>query len=149
IVRDVFQTLKLIASEKSVHLRAEGLETLPELVADERRLYTALYNLVINAIPEVSAGGTITVSGRREEGRPWISIFVEDDGRGMTREIREALFTAKLVTSKAEGTGFGTKIVKDVVDAHGGEISVESELGKGTKFRLRLPLHARGEVNAP
>jgi signal transduction histidine kinase len=58
----------------------------------------------------------------------------------MTAEIRDHLFTNRLVSSKTGGTGLGTKIVKDVVDMHGGRISVESEPDKGTTFEIRLPI---------
>jgi signal transduction histidine kinase len=61
-------------------------------------------------------------------------------GRGMPSEIRDRLFSAKAVSTKRGGTGLGTKIVKDVVDAHNGKISVESEPGVGTTFHLRFPL---------
>lgn len=53
----------------------------------------------------------------------------------------DSLLTSRVISRKAGGTGLGTKIVKDVVDAHGGEIAVESQEGKGTTFQIRLPLH--------
>jgi signal transduction histidine kinase len=55
--------------------------------------------------------------------------------------VRDALFTTQVISRKAGGTGLGTKIVKDVVDAHKGSIEVESELGVGTTIRIRLPLN--------
>lgn len=140
IVRDVFETLKILAAESDIALGAEGLELIPELRADESRLYTAIYNLVINAIPEVKKGGKISISGRVDGAM--LALQISDDGRGMKPEVRDALFSAKAVSAKAGGTGLGTKIVKDVVDAHGGKISVVSELGKGTIFHLAIPLDA-------
>jgi len=67
-------------------------------------------------------------------------VSVADTGRGMPPEVRENLFTGKVTTRKAGGTGLGMKIVKDVVDAHRGLITVESEEGVGTTFHLRFPL---------
>ena len=58
----------------------------------------------------------------------------------MTADIRDHLFTNRLVSSKSGGTGLGTKIVKDVVDMHGGRITVESQPGCGTTFDIRLPI---------
>ncbi len=58
----------------------------------------------------------------------------------MPPEVRDRLFTAQAISTKKEGTGLGTKIVKDVIDAHGGRISVESELGVGTTFYMHLPI---------
>jgi signal transduction histidine kinase len=140
VLEDVLQTLRGVASEKEVTLATKGLEELPDFVADERRLYNAFYNLVSNAIPEVPAGGTVTVSARYDPSERMVLVAVADTGRGMPAEIRDRLFGTRAVTTKTGGTGLGTKIVKDVVDAHKGAISVESQEGKGTTFLLRLPL---------
>lgn len=64
---------------------------------------------------------------------------MEDNGKGMTPEVRDAIFGDRFVTTKKDGTGLGTKIVRDIVLAHKGTIEVESELGVGTRFLLRLP----------
>jgi len=145
VMASVFQTLRLSAEQQGVALRTEGLEALPAIRADEGRLFTAFYNLVNNAIPEVPAGGSITVRGRVEPDGKAVVVSVSDTGRGMPTEIRESLFTYRAVSRKAGGTGLGTKIVKDVVDAHGGHIAVESDVGKGTTFHLTLPIEGPGE----
>ena len=144
MVAGVLKTLGVLAKDKGLALRAEGLDGLPLVLADERRLYNAFYNLVNNAIPEVPAGGSITISGRAEPEAGAIVIAVADTGRGMPPEIRDHLFTRRSISLKAGGTGLGIKIVKDVVDAHGGEITVESRAGQGTTFFLRLPLQPPG-----
>lgn len=148
IVEQVVKTLKFLADEQGVALRTEGLSQLPAIQADERRLYNAFYNLVNNAIPEVPQGGTITIGGKSEG--ETVVIAVADTGKGMPPEVRERLFTPRAISTKAGGTGLGTKIVKDAVDAHRGTISVESQLGMGTTFCLRLPLNqpdSASEVN--
>jgi len=66
---------------------------------------------------------------------------VADTGKGMKPEIRDRLFTPRTLSSKPGGTGLGTKIVKDVVTAHHGEIRVESELRKGSRFYITFPVH--------
>ena len=109
-------------------------------MADERRLFNALYNLINNAIPEVAPGGTITVSTKEEPVGVGLLVSIEDTGKGMSPEVRDTLFTAAAKSSKPGGTGLGTKIVKDVVVAHHGRITVESKLGVGTTFHLYLPL---------
>ena len=139
IVAMVHETLQLMAKEKGIELHTEGLDDLPVIQADERRLFNAFYNLINNAIPEVPAGGIITVRGHFEEQGQAVVLSVSDTGRGMPPELRDSLFTAKAVSRKAGGTGLGTKIVKDVIAAHHGSISVESEENKGTTFHIRLP----------
>jgi len=140
VILEVFQTLQVLAREKQIALRTDGLESLPEFHADERRLYNAFYNLTNNAIPETPRGGSITVRGHLDQDTGGIALAVADTGRGMPPEIRDRLFSAKAMSTKKGGTGLGTKIVKDVVDAHKGKIWVESEPGVGTTFHLRFPL---------
>ena len=144
VVGSVLETLGLLAKERGITLCAEGLDALPPIMADERRLYNAFYNLVNNAIPEVPSGGSITVRGRVEPPHKVVLLSVADTGRGMPPEIRDHLCTARAISSKKSGTGLGTKIVKDVVDAHNGQITVESEVGKGTTFHLSLPIEQPG-----
>lgn len=144
VMRNVLDILGLPAQEKRIALRCEGLDALPSIQADEQRLYNAFYNLINNAIPEVPEGGTITVRGQADPVTKSVHVAVADTGRGMPPEIRDSLFTARAISRKPGGTGLGTKIVKDVVDAHGGGISVESEEGRGTTFHLRLPIHPPG-----
>ena len=140
VLESVLQTLTVLATDKGVALLTEGLDTLPPIMADEHRLYNAFYNLVNNAIPEVPRGGSVTIGGHCEPGNGVVVLSVADTGRGMPPEVRDRLFTARAVSTKKGGTGLGTKIVKDVVEAHKGTITVESEVDKGTTFRLRLPL---------
>jgi len=142
VAESVVKTLRVVADEKGVMLSLKDLDTLPILMADERRLFNAIYNLVNNAIPEVPSGGSIAVIGKLEPDGKNVLLSVADTGRGMPREVRESLFSARAISRKAGGTGLGTKIVKDVVDAHGGTIWVESEEGVGTTFHIRLPLSA-------
>ena len=143
VVLEVFHTLQGLARDKQITLRTDGLDSLPEFHADERRLYNALYNLINNAIPETPPGGSITVRGHLDQDTGSIALAVADTGRGMSPEIRDRLFSANAVSTKKGGTGLGTKIVKDVVDAHKGKIWVESEPGAGTTFQLRFPLDPR------
>lgn len=137
VVKEVLATLSVLASERKISLAIEDLDQLPAIQADEKRLYNALYNLVNNAIPEIQAGGSITISGRVDAGG--IIVSVADTGQGMTPDVRESLFTPAVISTKRSGSGIGMKIIKDAVDAHHGRIWVESVVGKGTAFHLWLP----------
>jgi signal transduction histidine kinase len=141
VISNVYKTLGVMAQEKHVALKTERLEMLPPIVVDERRLYNAFYNLVNNAIPEVPSGGSVTVRAEHDLAAATITVCVADTGKGMKPEIRDRLFTPRTISSKPGGTGLGTKIVKDVITAHGGQIRVESELGRGSAFYLTFPMH--------
>ena len=140
IAESVVKSLRSAAQQRQVNLVLDGLHTLPAIAGDEARLHSLLYNLVNNAIPEVPPHGLVTISGSHRDGDDWLQLRVADTGKGMPVEVRDQLFTNRLVSSKTGGTGLGMKIVKDVVDMHGGRISVESEPDKGTTFEIRLPI---------
>jgi signal transduction histidine kinase len=140
VVSSVYTTLRILADERGVVLRAEGIDSLPVIRADESRLFNAIYNLVNNAIPEVPSGGSVTIQGRTDQPGRNIVLSVVDTGKGMSPEVRDSLFTYQAISRKVGGTGLGTKIVKDVVDAHGGTITVESKQGVGTSFHITLPV---------
>jgi signal transduction histidine kinase len=140
IAESVVKALRTAAQQRQVLLKVEGVHDLPAIAGDEARLYSMLYNLVDNAIPEVPAHGSVTITGSHEAGDECILVQVADTGKGMPADIRDHLFSNRLVSSKNGGTGLGTKIVKDVVDMHGGRISVTSEAGRGTTFDIRLPI---------
>jgi signal transduction histidine kinase len=140
VVESVFETVRWLATDNGIALKTEGLETLPAIRMDERRLFNAFYNLVNNALAEVPAGGSITVAGKHDPVRQCVWLRVVDTGCGMPPDVRDSLFTAQAKSRKAGGTGLGTKIVKDVIDVHGGAITVDSTLGVGTTFTLVLPI---------
>jgi signal transduction histidine kinase len=145
VVESVLKILEVLAKEKNVVLCTKNLDALPIIVADEQRLFNAIYNLVNNAIPETPPGGSITISGRTEANGKSLILSVSDTGQGMPDAVLQSLFTPYTISRKVGGIGLGTKIVKDVMDAHGGKITVESREGVGTTFHLHLPLAPPGE----
>jgi|GEM_PF-2551719 len=142
VVEEVFVSLRLYGKERGVSLHVQGLDSLPLIQADTHRLFNALYNLINNAIPEIPVGGSVTVVGSLGPEAKTVVIRVADTGGGMPPEIRDSLFSKGAISGKLGGTGLGTRIVKDVVDAHGGTITVDSEQGEGTTFTMELPIHS-------
>ena len=145
VVQKVAKPLALLAEKSGVRIRTDELGDVPEALVDEKQLYNAIYNLVNNAVPETPEGGEISVrtsavtEGEFPEGS-YVMIEVADTGRGMPPEVKARLFTDDAVSTKPGGTGLGTRIVKNVVTAHGGTIHVESQPGQGSTFYLKLPL---------
>jgi signal transduction histidine kinase len=115
------------------------------IAADAELLHRALSNLVLNAMDAMPQGGTLTLRTRDNADRAYIEIA--DTGAGLTPEECERLFTP-YYTSKQHGTGLGLAIVQSVISDHGGTISVRSQPGKGTTFRVELPRNL-GKLHAP
>lgn len=144
LAEKVFADLNSRAENKSVQLTNE----LPELLAraDTNRIDQVLANLVDNAIKYGRAQGSVVVGGRPVEGDK-LEIYVRDDGPGIPPEALDRVFERFYRVDKARsrdqgGTGLGLSIVKHIVQAHGGKVWVESDLGKGATFFFTLPAEA-------
>jgi two-component system, NtrC family, nitrogen regulation sensor histidine kinase NtrY len=111
-------------------------EPLPEIDADADLLHRAFQNLVLNALDAMPAGGTLTMRTSEHDGS--VRIEVADTGKGLTPEECSRLFTP-YYTTKVQGTGLGLAIIQSVVSDHHGTISVSSDEGRGTTFRIELP----------
>ena len=121
-------------------------EPLPEIDADPDLLHRAFQNLVLNALDAMPAGGTLTLKTSEHDSN--VRIEVADTGKGLTPEECSRLFTP-YYTTKLQGTGLGLAIVQSVVSDHHGTISVTSDEGRGTTFRIDLPQRQAGHVAAP
>jgi two-component system nitrogen regulation sensor histidine kinase NtrY len=106
-----------------------------EVRADPDQLRRALHNLVLNALDAMPQGGALVFRTSRHDNK--VAIEISDDGEGLTPEECDRLFTP-YYTTKQHGTGLGLAIVQSVVSDHKGTITVHSELGKGTTFRIEL-----------
>jgi signal transduction histidine kinase len=127
------------ARRKNITLALEA-DVMTPLLADEPQLERVVTNLVANAIKYTPSGGQITVVTGRENGR--VTIAFRDTGRGIPADELPHLFEKYRRVREAkrtEGTGLGLFIAKTIVDAHGGDIRVESEPGAGSTFTLLLP----------
>lgn len=104
---------------------------------DARLIKQAVLNLMINAVQAMPDGGELILSAGREDGRARIDVI--DTGPGIAAEALPNIFNAYYSTKKS-GTGLGLAISQRIVHEHGGAITVESEIGKGSDFRLSVPL---------
>ena len=121
-------------------------EPLPDVDADPDLLHRAFQNLVLNALDAMPAGGTLTLRTSEKDGN--VRIEVADTGKGLTPEECSRLFTP-YYTTKSQGTGLGLAIVQSVVSDHHGTISVTSDEGRGTTFRIDLPQRQAGRPSPP
>ena len=118
--------------------------TLPRVPADEGQLRQALLALLMNALDATQSGGHVEIETRRE-GTDSIVLTVADSGAGIPRENLDKIFSPFFTTKPVgQGTGLGLAICHGIVSSHGGEIQVESEVDKGTRLSLVLPLSRAG-----
>jgi signal transduction histidine kinase len=110
---------------------------IPPFPFDAELMERVFYNLVLNAVQATEPGGAVTVKTRAEGGM--VEIAVIDRGAGIDPKNRDSIFNP-FFTTKSQGVGLGLAIVAKIVDEHGGKITVESELGKGSVFRVLLPV---------
>ena len=118
---------------------------LPKAQADQQQIHEVFCNLIENAMDAMPEGGTLTVQTQVVEGPPpekingWLAVDIADTGPGIAPEHRELIFQPFFTTKKSgRGTGLGLAIAFDTVRAHGGQMLVDSESGKGTRFRVLL-----------
>ena len=113
---------------------------LPPIDADPQQLEQVLINLYLNAIDAMPEGGTLTVGAEQNSTNQATVIMVTDTGRGMTDDEAKKIFQPFYTANKKTGLGLGLPICERIVKNHGGRIEVESEPGKGTTFKVILPL---------
>lgn len=109
----------------------------PEITSDFSMIKRALTNLVQNAIQAMPQTGKLTLTATKKQAK--VMISVEDTGVGISEEVKPKLF-APMVSTKAKGQGLGLAVVKRLVEALNGEITYKSQVGKGTKFTVSLPI---------
>jgi GAF domain-containing protein/ActR/RegA family two-component response regulator len=119
----------------------ELADRLPKVAADPAELREAFTNLVLNAVDAMPSGGTLTLRTSVGEGAAGSEVRVEvsDTGTGIPEAIREKIFDPFFTTKGPKGTGLGLSMAYGILSRHGGRITVESEEGRGTTFRLSFP----------
>lgn len=161
ILRQTRQVARVLADRQGLSFSFQVEDNLPVIKGDDNRLFQVLNNLVSNAIKFTPAGGEIEVRAYTlhvvgESAKPppvprglnltdgdWFIISVADTGMGIAPEEVQYLFTRLHRSPEAgrraiQGTGIGLYVAKAIVDAHGGQIGMESEAGKGSTFRIAL-----------
>ncbi len=142
VVKAALRTLLLQAEKRNIKLYTKLASDLPMIKADVNKIIWVLTNLVGNALRYTNEGGSITVRAIRKGAR--LLVSVKDTGKGISPEHHDQVFQ-KYVQIKDDdypsgGAGLGLAICKEIVEAHGGEIWVKSELGKGAVFTFSVPV---------
>ena len=145
IVAQVASTLEPLAAKSQIHLDFEAAGA-GLVLADEGKVKQMILNLVSNAIKFTAEGGTVTINAARVADR--LEIVVSDNGIGIAAEDLQRVFKEfqqvdSGINRKQQGTGLGLALTRSFAILHGGDVRVESELGKGSRFTIDIPVEAR------
>jgi len=120
---------------------------LPLITGDASQLHQVLVNLVVNAIQAMPSGGILTIETTRDKDE--VLLSVQDTGTGMSEDVLKQIFIPFFTTKQVgQGTGLGLAVVHGIVTSHGGTIHVDSEVGQGTRFEVRLPCDEASRDNS-
>lgn len=148
---DIDRVIKQTAKDAGVEFRLEIATHLPEVTCDPKMIHSAVMDIVSNALDAClwkdypdGEQPKIRVSAYPDQEGQELIIEIEDNGCGMTEEVKENIFTPFFSTKSKAGTGLGLSITSRIIGVHGGRIDVESEPNRGTTFRIGLPLDGAG-----
>jgi len=130
------EALSLVEIPKSINV-LEITEDKPKIIIDIEKMKRVFINIIKNAIDAMPNGGALTIKSNEKTGN--LEITFTDTGTGMPENVLENIWTP-FFTTKAKGMGLGLPICKRIIEAHGGTISAESTIGKGTTFTITIPL---------
>ena len=140
VVNDGLSFLESRCTKEGIELVRLLSPDIPDIVADPSQLHQVLTNLVINSLQAMPHGGRLTI--RTEVSESHVSLIVKDTGIGMSDDVKKQMFIPFFTTKDiGQGTGIGLPVVHGIITSHGGSIKVESELGKGTRFEIQLPIN--------
>jgi len=137
IIHDVVSLAETEAKQRGVQIVVQNHNRLPTVRLDRDLMKQCLLNIVLNGCQAMQQGGDLTISSQPKSGA--LEINIRDTGVGIQPQNREKVFNL-YYTTKENGNGIGLATVFKIVQLHNGEIAVDSELGKGTTFTLKLPL---------
>jgi signal transduction histidine kinase len=142
IITDILKSFKKEFKEKSLEVKTELIDNLPQLLIDREKMTMALSNLIRNAIESMQKPPKVLViTDHIIDGH--IELRISDTGKGIPEDKIKQIFDP-FFTSKLYGPGLGLTFTQRIIQGHKGTISVKSELGKGTAFIIRLPLSIKG-----
>ncbi|HUK12514.1 MAG TPA: ATP-binding protein, partial [Thermoanaerobaculaceae bacterium] len=141
-------TVSLVAHKlelANVKVELDLADHLPSLRCDASQIQQVVMNLVLNGAEAIKGGGSVGVSTAADPAHEAVMLAVRDTGSGIAPEMLGKIFDPFFTTKEeGKGVGLGLAVVYGIVEAHGGEIEVDSSVGKGSTFRVRLPLEPPG-----
>lgn len=147
VVHDVYARVEIAAQKRNLSMKLEVPASIPPLAGDDARIGQVVQNLCTNAIQYTREGGKITIKVELKSDRVEVSVI--DTGIGISKEDLPRIWERFFQTKEAQGMrkagfGLGLKIAREIVQRHGGEMGIESELGVGSRFFFYIPLKEGG-----
>jgi len=133
------------ASSLGIRLQSEIPSDLPLLAIDPEKLTQALINIMKNGLQAMGVGGILRVEARSLKDR--VEVAISDSGSGIPPEQMEKIFNY-YYTTKEKGVGLGLPISHRIIEAHGGQLKMESRVGEGTKVTVTLPVEKKDKVGS-
>ena len=149
VVEEMIDFFGPTARQADIEIKPYLSADLPPVPLDREMFKQALLNLMLNAQQAMPQGGELTIQALRDPERPGgVCLSLIDTGQGMTPEVAGKVFQP-FFSTRAGGTGLGLPTARKIIEAHGGTIGLQSEVGRGSKFTVRLPASewATGETD--
>lgn len=147
-IEHIYDVMSVSAKEREQTLTMKCESDIPDVTADKEKLQQVIINIVSNAVKYTPKGGNVAITAKNANG--FFLISVSDNGIGIPQEDLPRIFerfyrVEKSRTSDAGGTGLGLAIAKEIIDAHGGDIKIDSEIGRGTHVDVFIPYKTKLE----
>jgi PAS domain S-box-containing protein len=148
VVGDVLSLLEHQLTRGRIKVRRELEPDVPEVLGDENKLQQIFLNLILNAQEAMPSGGWLTIKTSHQGSE--VSVDVSDTGHGISKEDIKRIYDLFFTTKRGgrSGTGLGLSITYGIIQEHSGHISVESAIGKGTRFQIKLPTYKKMAAEA-
>jgi len=142
LIDNILLLVRNQTSFRNITISKDLAEGLPQILCDIDQIQQVFINIILNSAEAMTGGGSLSVATAAPAGSEFLTVMIADTGPGIPEEVRERIFDP-FFTTKEHGTGLGLSISYGIVEQHGGNITVESTLGKGSTFTVQLPLQTR------
>lgn len=148
VIQKSFKLVQNMIELSNIDAKLNLEDGLPHVFIDEHQIQQVIVNLITNAVQAMSAGGKLFIASRMGRNRDYVEITVMDTGKGIPPEFLPHIFDPFFTTKREGGTGLGLSVSYGIIKNHNGDIKVESKVGVGTTFTIKLPI-AHKEAKSP
>ncbi|MGC9021519.1 MAG: ATP-binding protein, partial [Dissulfurimicrobium sp.] len=141
VIQKAYKLMQNMLYISNIDTQLELDESLPKIFIDENQIQQVLVNLITNAAQAMTKNGKLHIKSSLDKNKNYIEIYITDTGKGIPPELLPHIFDPFFTTKGEGGTGLGLSVSYGIIKNHKGDISVESKVGKGTTFTIRLPIY--------